>query len=101
MKQPVTGRTVNYEMQLLRGMMIFADCWTDSLAARYTPLRQIKKRAGKVAQKVQLIDLINKAKGNDYWQLAMYCAAVAVGTGCRARTIERPNATSINDRFAF
>jgi hypothetical protein len=43
MKQPVTGRTVNYEMQLLRGMMIFADCWTDSLAARYTPLRQIKE----------------------------------------------------------
>ena len=36
MKQPVTGRTVNYEMHLLRGMMIFADCWTDSLAARYT-----------------------------------------------------------------
>ncbi len=26
MKQPVTGRTVNYEMHLLRGMMIFADC---------------------------------------------------------------------------
>src|SRR5438876_5240558 len=36
MKQAVTGRTVNYEMHLLRGMMIFADCWTDSLAARYT-----------------------------------------------------------------
>jgi len=82
MKQPVTGRTVNYEMHLLRGMMIFADCWTDSLAARYTPLRQIKKRAGKVAEKVQLMDIINKAKGNEYWQLAMYCAAVAVGTGC-------------------
>lgn len=74
---------MNYEMHLLRGMMIFADCWTDSLAARYTPLRQIKKGAGKVAEKVQLIDIINKARGNDYWQLAMYCAAVAVGTGCR------------------
>lgn len=87
MKQPVTGRTVNYEMHLLRGMMIFADCWTDSLAARYTPLRQIKKRAGKVAEKAQLMDIINKAKGNDYWQLAMYCAAVAVGTGCRGGEI--------------
>lgn len=53
MKQPVTGRTANYEMHLLRGMMIFADCWTDSLAARYTPLRQIKKRVGKVAEKVR------------------------------------------------
>ncbi|MGA3314900.1 MAG: tyrosine-type recombinase/integrase [Candidatus Korobacteraceae bacterium] len=87
MKQPVTGRTVNYEMHLLRGMMIFADCWTDSLAARYTPLRQIKKRAGKVAQKMQLMDIINKAKGNEYWQVAMYCAAVAVGTGCRSGEI--------------
>ena len=87
MKQPVTGRTVNYEMHLLRAMMIFADCWTDSLAARYTPLRQIKKRAGKVAEKVQLMDIINKAKENDYWQLAMHCAAVAVGTGCRGGEI--------------
>ncbi len=87
MKQPVTGRTVNYEMHLLRGMMIFADCWTDSLAARYTPLRQIKKRAGRVAAKVQLMDIIDKAKGNDYWQVAMYCAAVAVGTGCRGGEI--------------
>jgi integrase len=87
MKQPVTGRTVNYEMHLLRGMMIFADCWTDSLAARYTPLRQIKKRAGKVAEKVQLMNIINKAKGNDYWLLAMYCATVALGTGCRGGEI--------------
>jgi len=69
MKQPVTGRTVNYEMHPLRGMMIFADCWTDSLAARYTPLRHIKKRAGKVAEKVQLMDIIKKAKENDYWRL--------------------------------
>lgn len=87
MKQPVTGRTVNYEMHLLRGMMIFADCWTDSLAARYTPLRHIKKRAGKVAEKVQLMDIIKKAKENDYWRLAMYCAVVAVGSGCRGGEI--------------
>jgi integrase len=87
MKQPVTGRSVNYEMRLLRGMMIFADCWSNSLAARYTPLRQIKKRAGKVATKLQLMDMINKAKGNDYWISAMYCAAVAVGTGCRGGEI--------------
>src|SRR2546422_7176565 len=83
MNQPVTGRTVNYEMHPLRSMMIFADCWTDSLAARYTPLRHIKKRAGKVAGKVQLMDIIKKAKENDYWRLAIYCAVVAVGRGCR------------------
>src|SRR5207245_10013685 len=69
------------------GMMIVADCWTDSLAARYTPLRQNKKRAGKVAEKVQLMDIIKKAKENDYWRLAMYCAVVAVGSGCRGGEI--------------
>jgi integrase len=89
MKQAVTGRTVNYEMHLLRGILIFADCWTDNLAARYTPLRQIKKRAGKVAEKVQLMDIIQKAKENDYWRLAMYCAAVGVGTGCRGGEIRK------------
>jgi len=33
------------------------------------------------------MDIINKAKENDYWQLAMHCAAVAVGTGCRGGEI--------------
>jgi len=89
MKQPVTGRSVNYEMHLLRSMMIFADCWTDRLAARYKPLRQIKKRAGKVASKQQLMTIFEKAKTNEYWQVAMYCAAVAVGTGCRGGEIRK------------
>jgi hypothetical protein len=31
----------------LREMMIFGDCWSDGLGARYTPLRQIKKRSGR------------------------------------------------------
>lgn len=87
MKQPVTARTVNYEMQLLRGIMTYAGCWTDELALRYKPLRQVKKRAGKVADKVQLMDIITKAKENEHWYVAMNCAAVAVGTGCRGGEI--------------
>jgi hypothetical protein len=35
MKQPVTARSVNYELQLLKGVMSYADCWSDTLAARY------------------------------------------------------------------
>ena len=42
MKQPVTARSVNYEMQLLRNMLKFAHCWTGDLAAGYRPLRQVK-----------------------------------------------------------
>lgn len=87
MKQLITARTVNYEMQLLRAVLTYADCWTDELAARYRPLRQIKRRVGKVASKTQLVAIITTAMRNEYWQLAMYCAAVAAGTGCRAGEI--------------
>jgi hypothetical protein len=81
MKQPVTARSVNYEMQLLKGVMTYADCWSDTLGARYQPLREVKSRAGKTASSDQMIRIINTAMKNDYWQLAMWCSAVAVGTG--------------------
>ena len=57
--------------------MSYADCWTDELAARYSPLRQIKRRVGKVASKTQLKTIIATAMGNQFWQVAMYCGAVA------------------------
>jgi integrase len=89
MKQTVTARSVNYEMQLLKGVMSYADCWSDTLAARYQPLREVKSRAGKTASSDQMIRIINAAMKNDYWQLAMWCAAVAVGTGCRSGEIRK------------
>ena len=89
MKQPVTARSVNYEMQLLKGVMTYADCWSDTLAARYQPLREVKSRAGKTASSDQMIRIINAAMKNEYWQLAMWCAAVAVGTGCRSGEIRK------------
>jgi hypothetical protein len=61
MKQPVSARSVNYEMQLLKGVMSYADCWTDNLAARYKPLREVKSRAGKTATSDQMIRIINTA----------------------------------------
>jgi hypothetical protein len=84
MKREVSARTVNYEIQLLPGVMTYAGCWKGDLVLEYKPLRQTKKRVGKVASKEQLLALIAAAKKKDYWQLAMYCAAVAVETGCRA-----------------
>lgn len=88
MKQAVTARTINYELQLLRGVMSYAGCWTPELTAYYKPLRQAKKRKGKTATTEQLMNLIAAAKNNDYWELAMYCMAVAVGTGCRSCEIK-------------
>jgi len=38
MKQPVTARTVNYEMHLLRSAMTFAGCWMPELEVGYQPL---------------------------------------------------------------
>jgi integrase len=96
MKTRITTRTVNYEIQLLRGVMIYADCWTDQLQVRYKPLRQVKSRVGKTADKDQLMQIIATAKTNDYWQLAMYCAAVAVGTGCRSCEIRNLRLQDIN-----
>ena len=85
---PVTGRTINYEMQLLRAVMKYAGCWTPELNTNYVPLRQIKKRKGKTATSEQLMTLIAAARENDPWMLAMYCMAVAVGTGCRSCEIK-------------
>ena len=87
MKQPVTARTVNYEMHLLRSAMTFAGCWMPELEVGYQPLREIKRRAGKVATKDQLVTIITEAMANEYWQLAVYCAALAAGTGCRGGEI--------------
>ena len=87
MRKPVTARTVNYEMFLLRCVMTYAGCWNENLTAGYQPLREIKQRAGKVASKDQIKTLIITALANEYWQLAMYCAAVAIGTGCRGGEI--------------
>lgn len=89
MKKPVSARTVNYEMQLLRGVMQYADCWTDNLEARYQPLRQPKSRVGKSATKEQLMKIITTAASNEYWQVAMWCAAVAAGSGCRGGEIRK------------
>src|SRR5439155_24225045 len=38
MKQPVTARTVNYEMHLLRSAMTFAGCWMPELEVGYQPV---------------------------------------------------------------
>lgn len=89
MRQPVTGRTVNYEMFLLRRVMTYAGCWNEELSTGYQPLREIKQRAGKVATKDQIKTLIVAALANEYWQMAMYCAAVAIGTGCRGGEIRK------------
>ena len=88
-KQQVTARSVNYELQLLRNMLKFAHCWTGDLAAGYKPLRQVKSRVGKCAAKEQVMKIIETAKANEYWQVAMWCAAVAIGTGCRGGEIRR------------
>ncbi len=96
MRQPVTARTVNYEMFLLRCVMTYAGCWTEELTTGYQPLREIKRRAGRVANKEQIKTMITTALANDYWQLAMYCAAVAIGTGCRGGEIRNLQLKDIN-----
>jgi hypothetical protein len=51
-----------------------------NLTKGYQPLRQKRRRVGRVATKDELMNIIATAKTNEYWELAMYCAAVAAGT---------------------
>jgi hypothetical protein len=73
MKQLVSARSVNYELHLLRDVLKFAHCWTGELTAGYKPLRHVKSRIGKCAAKEQVMKIIETAKENDYWQVAMWC----------------------------
>ena len=84
MKQLVGPRAVNYEMLLLKGVMSYARCWTADLEVGYQPLGQRKSRAGKVASAEQLKTIIFTATAHPLWHVAMWCGAVAAGSGCRA-----------------
>ena len=83
MKRPVGPRAVNYEMLLLKGVMAYARCWTAELEVAYHPLREPKSRAGKIATGEQLKNMVYTAMAHPEWQLAMWCGAVAAGSGCR------------------
>ena len=48
MRKAVTPRSVNYELQLLRGVMQHANCWKGDLAERNKPLKESKSRIGKL-----------------------------------------------------
>jgi integrase len=87
MKQPVTARTVNYELDLLRGVLKYAGCWTPELETEYQPLPELKSKVGKAATVQQLARIIKTAKTNESWEIALYAAAAAIGSGCRGGEI--------------
>lgn len=87
MKQPVTARTVNYELDLLRGVLKYAGCWKAEIETEYQPLPELKSKAGKAATVQQLAKIIKTAKTNKSWGIALHAAAVAIGTGCRGGEI--------------
>src|SRR5436190_1383113 len=67
--------------------MKYTGCWTPELMAGYEPLPEMKSQAGKFATEQQLTTIITTASTNEFWQVAIYCAAVAIGTGCRGGEI--------------
>ena len=104
MKQPVTARTVNYELGILRSIMKYSGCWTPELDAGYEPLPELKSQIGKAATEQQLTNIITTASTNEFWQVAMYCAAVAIGTGCRGgeiRTLQLKDIELADGRIAI
>jgi integrase len=89
MKRRVCARTINYELQLLRGCLKHAGCWADTLEANYEPLPQRKSDIGQAASVEQLKQIILKARAQESWAVAICCAAVAMGTGCRGGEIRK------------
>lgn len=88
-QERITARTINYELQLLKGVMEHAGCWAEQLAFRYKPLPEIKHRAGRVASKEELRLLFETGKKKESWFVATCCAAIAVGSGCRRGEIRK------------
>lgn len=62
MRKAVSPRSIDYELQLLRGVMQHANCWKGDLAERFKPLKESKSRAGKKASNEQLMKIIETAK---------------------------------------
>jgi len=88
-----TGRCVNESRYmhastgLLRDVLKYAGCWTAELEAGYKRLPQRKSDIGQAATHEQLSKLLNTARQKDQWAVALYCACVAIGSGCRGGEI--------------
>src|SRR5262249_5295532 len=53
----------------------------------YQPLPELKSKIGKAATVQQLARIVKIARANESWGIALYAAAVAIGTGCRGGEI--------------
>jgi hypothetical protein len=91
MRRAVSARSVNYELRLLRGVMVHANCWKGDVAERYKALKPSKDRIGRVATKEQLMKIIETARQNEYWLLVMYCAVWQHKTSCRSGKLYKPS----------
>ncbi len=84
----VGPKTVNNEMLVLKAVLVNARLWTQ-LEDLYEPLTVPKRGPGQALTPEQTGRLVETAKSNDRWFVALCATVLAYATGCRSGEIKK------------
>lgn len=86
--ETVGAKTVNNEMLVLTAVLKNARLWA-ALDENYEPLPVLKRGPGQALTPEQTAKLIETAKTNDHWFVALCATVLAYATGCRSGEIKK------------
>jgi integrase len=86
--ETVGPKTVNNELSVLTAVLKNARLWA-SLRETYEPLPVLKRGPGRALTPEQTAKLIETAKTNDHWFVALCATVLAYATGCRSGEIKK------------
>jgi integrase len=86
--ETVGPKTVNNELSVLTAILKNARLWA-SLRETYEPLPVPKRGPGRALTPEQTAKLIETAKTNDHWFVALCATVLAYATGCRSGEIKK------------
>jgi integrase len=86
--ETVGPKTVNNELSVLTAVLKNARLWA-SLRETYEPLPVLKRGPGRALTPEQTATLIETAKTNDHWFVALCATVLAYATGCRSGEIKK------------
>jgi integrase len=84
----VGSKTVNNEVSILTAVLKSARLWAP-LRETYEPLQVLKRGPGQALTPEQTAKLIETAKTNDHWFVALCATVLAYATGCRSGEIKK------------
>jgi integrase len=86
--ETVGPKTVNNEVSVLTAVLKSARLWAP-LRENYEPLPVLKRGPGQALTSEQTAKLIETAKTNDHWFVALCATVLAYATGCRSGEIKK------------